>query len=99
MEKAILKAQEGGYKFSFFEGEAIQKFSNGTFVPAMFYKELLDPLFWQCLGKAEGWDANIGHDLDLVRNWHYYWHSFIDHLAKGKNPDDFFNNLLTPKQG
>lgn len=58
MEKAIQKAIEGGYKFHFFTGEAIQKFPDGTFAPALFSKELLDPEFWKCLGKVLGWEKH-----------------------------------------
>ncbi len=48
MEKAIRKAIEGGYKIEWSMDVAV----NG------YYRShiLLDPLFWQALGKAEGWD-------------------------------------------
>ncbi len=54
----------------------------------------LDPAFWQTLGKAPGW-------LDLreeggTEGWLYYWHSFIDHLAAGKDADSFFKGLTPP---
>lgn len=26
--------------------------------------------------------------------WEYAWHRFIDHLIEGKDPEEFFNNLL-----
>ena len=29
-----------------------------------------------------------------VPAWAYHWHRFIDHLAEGKQIDDFFNDLL-----
>ncbi len=64
----------------------------------------LDPLFWQALGKALGWqeatrvvvpvqNANpIRHYAGTV--WQYHWHRFIDHIADGKDPDDFFKALI-----
>lgn len=55
---------------------------------------LLDPLFWQSLGKAEGWnDVNFEHTPE----WERHWHGFIDHLIAGKDTDSFFDNLLTNK--
>jgi len=70
-------------------------------------KIFLDPLFWQCLGKALGWSdlpfwrygetcKKCGENLGGIRyvQWQYIWHSFIDHLAEGGNIDGFFKNLL-----
>lgn len=52
-----------------------------------------DPSFWQSLGKAMGWDGNRGHDLDLVIDWKYKWHKFIDHLAEEKTAEEYFKEL------
>lgn len=70
---------------------------------------LLDPLFWQALGKALGWGNRIeasafmrgkewvkGPDLSEIPMWLYYWHRFIDWIADGKDPDLFFKELLCP---
>lgn len=27
-------------------------------------------------------------------NWKYFWHQFIDHLAEGKDPEEFFKELI-----
>ena len=70
---------------------------------------LLDPLFWQALGKAMGWDdivhigqkgnvlkiINNGHHCEgLCRNgWKWHWHQFISHLAEGKDAESFFKEL------
>lgn len=54
---------------------------------------VLDPLFWQSLGKGLGWKP-LGADGDGNDNWLYYWHRFIDHLASGKDIDSFFTNLM-----
>ncbi len=95
------EAIEGGYKLSFFEGEMVAK--TGDLVhPVMMYKELLDPLFWQSLGKALGWDEirlgkPEGHAIpwgEEYWQWRYEWHCFIDHIAEGKDVDSFFKELL-----
>ena len=66
-------------------------------------KAYLDPLFFQALGKAMGWEKVIKtHVTDsgnklvpvFIPSWHYQWLRFIDHLAEGKQVDDFFNDLL-----
>ena len=71
----------------------------------------LDPLFWQALGKAEGWDMDdrsiwssrsggkMGHlDGQLYRfnSPRWHLHRFIDHLIEGKDINSFFEKLLTP---
>jgi len=45
---------------------------------------LLDPLFWQALGKSLGWSGTICVDWEGEANmllWKYYWHRLIDLLA------------------
>ena len=58
MEKAIKKAKEGGYKA-------------GSFADDGGRYELLDPLFWQALGKAMGWkDMFMGEPIDKkMQKW------------------------------
>lgn len=36
-----------------------------------------------------------GQVYDVSPTWRYHWHSFIDHLAEGKSPDEFFNSLIS----
>jgi len=48
----------------------------------------LDPLFWQCLGKAMGWGKLISGIW--IGDWRKHWHDFIDHLAEGKSAEQFF---------
>lgn len=85
MEKAIKRAIEGGYK------EGCATMCNSDY--------LLDPLFWQALGKAEGWDngvdeKSVGAITYVPPAWRREWYHFIDHLADGGTLDDFFNSLL-----
>lgn len=70
---------------------------------------LLDPLFWQALGRACGWEKKVCDCLGsgitcyscekwgtqvVGMDWKEYWHRFIDWIAEGKNTDDFFTNLI-----
>ena len=87
METAIKKAIEGGY-----DGHGLTLDSGAV----IYDRFLLDPLFWQCLGKAEGWidemyEYTNEHDIP---GWHVKWLLFIDHIAEGKDIDSFFNELL-----
>lgn len=88
MEQAIKKAIEGGWE------------------PKQVWDKcdsyLLDPFFWQALGKAEGWAKkpvySWTYEFDnskLTQRWRVEWFNFIDHLAEGKHMDSFFKDLLT----
>lgn len=89
--------------------EAIEKAIKGGYTPiedsGNEYKILLDPEFWQCLGKEMGWKNNY---YQIVRSpcndmpGRYAWtgpqyiyemHCFIDHLADGKSIESYFTNL------
>jgi hypothetical protein len=58
---------------------------------------LLDPLFWQSLGRARGWHkepfAMNGAWLMADSEWKLNWFRFIDHLAEGKDAESFFAAL------
>lgn len=120
METAIKKAIEGGWGGGLKSDVVIEFFDKtktvgfhypGTFngVEMSIYDLLLQPLFWQALGKAEGWRNDNSkcncrpyeglHEwecpLNAGRNdWKDNWHNFIDHLAQGKDIDSFFDDLL-----
>ena len=104
MKEAIQKAIEGGYnKFPGSKGfklkdDILVKWDEGQ----VHNHFLLDPLFWQCLGKALGWNQtkrikfhkwNDTYDDMSCPEWKYHWHRFIDHLAEGKDADSFFKTL------
>jgi hypothetical protein len=65
---------------------------------------LLDPDFWQALGKALGWNEDIIQQrihastkqvvMIQYAGWRFHWLSFIDWIADGKDVDDFFKELL-----
>lgn len=85
MKEAIKLAIEGGYKLPNLKDET------ATLLMALAKKEktLLDPFFWQALGKAEGWIAPPKGQA------YFYQHRFITHLAEGKDVDSFFADLLS----
>lgn len=97
MKEAIQKAIEGGYK--------ILSWDIGS--PVYDKNEvLLDPLFWQSIGKALGWNEDHfylvanGIEMESQQNdkvWKLYWHRFIDHLASGGEAEKFFKELLNQK--
>jgi len=55
----------------------------------------LDPDFWEALGKTERWASQYADDGGEYEGWLANWHSFLDHLADGKDPESFFKELLT----
>lgn len=88
MEEAIKRAIEGGWKPKRVVLDQI----------TMRHEEiLLDPLFWQALGKAEGWkQEGVISSAKMAKkpDWVYQWIKFIEHLAEGKDADSFFKELL-----
>lgn len=100
MENAIAKAIEGGYKLSLSvlvakdHYEHMQHMSEIAVYPSI----LLDPLFWQALGKQQGWQSEWKDKAItsmIEPRWRYEWHALIDHIAQGKDINDFFATLLT----
>jgi len=52
---------------------------------------LLDPLFWQALGKALEWPEPVCDCCGAT--WHYRWERMIEHLAKGGTIESYFESL------
>ena len=104
MKEAIEKAYGAGYnpeKFNYtFKWE--EDMSGATEVYQIDPRKCqLDPLFWQALGKSLGWEKADGvggkyaqHPNERYAYWKWQWHRFIDHLAEGKDPDEFFKSLI-----
>lgn len=106
MKEAIQKAIEGGWHPTYLTLPHLSKFRTDKEV-------LLDPLFWQALGKSLGWSASKEFETRIAKStcskcgdtrvtmqwaeWQYHWHDFIAHLADGGNIDDFFTTLLETK--
>jgi hypothetical protein len=61
----------------------------------------LDPLFWQSLAKGLGWDESIEVEIPSfpltptlkATQWKVHWHHFIDAIAEGRKPEEFFREL------
>jgi hypothetical protein len=100
MEEVIKKAIKGGWKpaeyreRSHFRTRGRHRWNKNTVSSSITTHEiLLDPLFWQALGKALGWETVSGSNMN--HEWTQQWHSFIGHLIMGKDPELFFKDLLT----
>ncbi len=95
MNKAIIKAREGGWNGEippFIESHYGEIIPKANIPDIIKYKYLLDPLFWEALGKAEKWEEYEGNDEYPV--YRDKWHQFIDHIFEGKSIDSFFEELL-----
>ena len=96
IEQAIEKAIEGGWKspFTWMENLIFVRHRGmglNTEREVFHRYILLDPLFWQSLGKAMGWKKRKSHISP--EPWLFYWHCFIDHLAKGGSIETYFEQL------
>ena len=68
-----------------------------NFRKELVYKSvILDPLFWECLGKAKNWGTT---EKTGPKTWYWKanvlekWHRMIDHLAEGGTIESFFETL------
>ncbi len=66
MEKIINKAIEGGYSFEKEKEELLTH--GGVWHPKQI---VLDPLFWQALGKACGWDKQYAEKYNIKTDRYY----------------------------
>jgi hypothetical protein len=67
---------------------------------------ILDPLFWQALGKALGWGENAGIKSSDIENtwlplsgWKYHAHQYFDLVLTGGDVEKFWKELLSPLDG
>lgn len=98
MEKAIIKAFKAGW-----EPKSYPKLKSMGEVTAQALifsigvgNIVIDPEFWRCLGKGLEWPDGWIKDPApyFMEEWKAEWHRFIDKIASGGTPDEFFNNLL-----
>lgn len=118
MNEAIkLAIEKGGWKYQLTDIPVFEEFSSRSQSGWSVYSEhqgvklqkglnvseiILDPLFWQALGKALGWgssnkcatcgDGIVSHGF--MWDWQMEWHRFIDWIADGKDVDLFFKDLI-----
>lgn len=100
VEQAIEKAIEGGLvENTQWKLKSANRYwviwvdGAGADITIPLEKYLLDPLFWQSLGKALGWKIENSSHQPYGIGWIYYWHRFVDFLAEGKSAEDFFKEL------
>ncbi len=86
IQETIEKAIEGGYgSDSSWTKKALLNFHTGTGI----HLTLLDPLFWQSLGKAMGWpETSVSQG-----SWLWQWQNFIERRAYGETAELFFQIL------
>lgn len=81
IETTINEAIEGGYNPGV-EG-------SGSYTAKYHSDMLLDPKFWQAVGKVRGWEENVisqwGRNgyFSIDEKWRHYQLTFIDYLADG----------------
>ena len=87
-QEALKKATEVGYHIHSADSTTTD---NGSSCMVGVQETLLDPIFWFALGWALGWNEKkcLGYD----QWWREPWHRFLDCLADGKTPEDFFETL------
>jgi hypothetical protein len=118
IKEAIEKAVKGGYHLDGSDGMGIydegahRDFSAGTRTEnastcmVAVKATLLDPQFWQALGKALEWNAvsNLAsicvhgeEECQTCRSsyWRYQWHCFLQALVDGHTPEAFFARLAS----
>lgn len=110
MEKAIELSIKGGWgRATVYRPELFSYLDTVSFYGQNWPGYFLDPVWWQCLGKSLGWPANMCTTCgepnkencceccNWISGWQFFWHRFIDHLADGKSPNDFFTQLTQEK--
>lgn len=99
IQEAIQLAVNNGYptfKLFLYPGQEQTGISYTTWLEMVHGWILLDPLFWQALGKGMGWEnitPLLGENM-IAPDWQTAWHKLIDHVASGKSIEDFFANLI-----
>ena len=104
VERALTEALAQGYKPDLEHIPEAAGFSPLQIAVAMKSDVFLEPGFWQALGRARRWTTDEdgkywkGSLAEWKANyWKTHWHSFIDHLAAGRDAESFFESVLTAK--
>lgn len=88
-KEAIEKAIEGGWQVE----DVLQTGNLIVDTKFMHQQATLDPSFWKCLGKAQGWQGKHEPLTDmLVLQAHV--HKFIDLILTGGDTEKFWRELL-----
>ena len=82
--------KEGGYDPNW-NVKALRAF------PELILRALTDPLFWQALGKARGWDGstwgNGNKDVRYQDGWFYFSHQWFSNRMVGDEEAKFWESL------
>jgi hypothetical protein len=110
IQEAMNKAVEGGYHLNGADGMDTDEAGahracsawtrDDTDAPcsAGMTAPWLDPQFWRALGLALGWHEGVATKCLVYEQWwRQPWHRFIDHLADGHPPEDFFARVPCPQ--
>lgn len=104
LDRAIKLAIEGGYNDNAWDGTENSSKKTDE-------QMLLDPLFWQALGKALGWEEHdnnqrklyrlSGANPDYMPKGLYKWHdramNFFDLVMRNGDTEKFWSELLNSK--
>lgn len=108
LQEVITKAIEGGYNtHGWVPGEYVSHDAECiTFLDPLFWKSLGAAMGWNqgdigvcssCGSRGEAENhvkCNCSEPLpEIIEEWLYQWHRFIDHLAEGKDAESFFESL------
>jgi hypothetical protein len=103
-KEIIEKAIEGGWKrgvdasknvfsFDIYESGIVYSVDPVMYIDAE--EMIIDPLFWQSLGKALGWDKEDEENLKLYHASGGYGRMPVTIYKWNKNAHNFYNLLLT----
>ena len=106
VEKVIKKAvDEGWLPHAAWKGISREAIINWSIADHNLPRILLQPAFWEALGKSLGWQYCKLHSFagsiteseecnDCMHiKWLDKWHDFIDHLAAGGTPKSYFKQI------
>lgn len=97
-EKAIKGGWHEGYEIAYVldDGAVLLKSTKSVRSIALVNAEIvLDPTFWQALGKALVWEKLEYHSDGSYDGWHYYATRFINLILTGGDTEKYWNDLLT----
>jgi len=120
IQEAMNKAVEGGYHIDGSDGIATSysrandeysawtRTDNDSSFLVPVEETLLDPRFWQALGRTLGWDEVCDLAITCVHGaaegqrcrgyyWMYQWHCCIQALAHGNTLEAFFASVPLPE--
>lgn len=83
-KEIIGKAIAGGWKDTFLKQMSVTSWQVAV----------LDPTFWQALGKALGWSTEWKHLTPFGYKYLDVAHEFLNHVLQGKPTDEFWQELL-----